>query len=88
MSVDPEIFAIFQHKVERIPHFARVTEVRHMLLFNLFLFLMLFIIYYSVLVYSPFKNEIWGKPCVFWFMAQGMQDTIPPPVPRHVHFSC
>ena len=29
MSVDPEIFAIFQHKVERIPHFARVTEVRH-----------------------------------------------------------
>ena len=30
MSVDPEIFAIFQHKVERIPHFARVTEVRHM----------------------------------------------------------
>ena len=33
MSVDPEIFAIFQHKVERIPHFARVTEVRH-ILFN------------------------------------------------------
>ena len=29
MSVDPEIFAIFQHKVEQIPHFARVTEVRH-----------------------------------------------------------
>ena len=29
MSVDPEIFAIFQHKVERIPHLARVTEVRH-----------------------------------------------------------
>ena len=29
MSVDPEIFAIFQHKVEWIPHFARVTEVRH-----------------------------------------------------------
>ena len=29
MSVDPEIFAIFQHKVERIPHFAGVTEVRH-----------------------------------------------------------
>ena len=28
MSVDPEIFAIFQHKVERIPHFVRVTEVR------------------------------------------------------------
>ena len=30
MSVDPEIFAFFQHKVERIPHFAQVTEVRHM----------------------------------------------------------
>ena len=30
MSVDPEIFAIFQHKVEWMPHFARVTEVRHM----------------------------------------------------------
>ena len=30
MSVDPEIFATFQYKVERIPHFARVTEVRHM----------------------------------------------------------
>ena len=30
MSVDPEIFAIFQHKVEQIPHFAQVTEVRHM----------------------------------------------------------
>ena len=29
MSVDPEIFAIFQHKVEQIPHFTRVTEVRH-----------------------------------------------------------
>ena len=29
MSVDLEIFAIFQHKVQRIPHFARVTEVRH-----------------------------------------------------------
>ena len=29
MSVDPEIFPIFQHKAERIPHFARVTEVRH-----------------------------------------------------------
>ena len=32
MSVDREIFAIFQHKVERIPHFARVTEVRHIFL--------------------------------------------------------
>ena len=30
MSVDPKIFAIFQHKVEWIPHFARVTEVRLM----------------------------------------------------------
>ena len=29
-SIEPEIFGIFQHKVERIPHFARVTEVRHM----------------------------------------------------------
>ena len=38
--------------------FTHVSDVRHMLLFNLFLFLMLFIIYYSVLVYSPFKNEI------------------------------
>ena len=28
-SVEPEIFPIFQHKIERIPHFARVTEVRH-----------------------------------------------------------
>ena len=28
-SVEPEIFPTFQHKVERIPHFARVTEVRH-----------------------------------------------------------
>ena len=25
-----EIFGIFQHKVERTPHFARVSEVRHM----------------------------------------------------------
>ena len=32
MSVDPEIFPIFQHKVERIPHFARVIEVRHIYL--------------------------------------------------------
>ena len=29
-SVEPEIFPTFQHKVERIPHFARVSEVRHM----------------------------------------------------------
>ena len=28
--MEPEIFAIFQHKVERTPHFTRVTEVRHM----------------------------------------------------------
>ena len=32
MSVDPEIFAIFQHKVERTPHFTRVTEVRNIFL--------------------------------------------------------
>ena len=31
-SVEPEIFPIFQHKVERIPHFARVTEVRYIFL--------------------------------------------------------
>ena len=35
MSVDPEIFTIFQHKVERIPHFARVTEVRHIFIADL-----------------------------------------------------
>ena len=29
MSVDPEIFTIFQHKGEWILHFAQVTEVRH-----------------------------------------------------------
>ena len=28
-SVESEIFNIFQHKVERIPHFARISEVRH-----------------------------------------------------------
>ena len=28
-SVEPEIFPTFQHKVERVPHFARVSEVRH-----------------------------------------------------------
>ena len=28
-SVEPEIFPIFQHKVERIPHFTRVTEMGH-----------------------------------------------------------
>ena len=27
--IEPEIFRIFQHKVERIPHFARVSEVRY-----------------------------------------------------------
>ena len=27
--IEPEIFGIFQHKVERTPHFARVSEVRH-----------------------------------------------------------
>ena len=28
-SVEPEIFPTFQHKVERVPHFTRVSEVRH-----------------------------------------------------------
>ena len=28
-SVEPEIFPTFQHKVERVLHFARVSEVRH-----------------------------------------------------------
>ena len=28
--IEPEIFGFFQHKVERVPHFARVSEVRHM----------------------------------------------------------
>ena len=28
-SVEPEIFKTFQHKVERVPHFACVSEVRH-----------------------------------------------------------
>ena len=28
-SIEPEIFGIFQHKLEGIPHFARVSEVRH-----------------------------------------------------------
>ena len=28
-SIEPEIFGIFQHKVERTPHFARVSEVRY-----------------------------------------------------------
>ena len=32
---EPEIFPIFQHKVERIPHFAHVTEVRHIFSFIL-----------------------------------------------------
>ena len=36
MSVDPEIFANFQHKVEWILHFAQVTEVRHIYLSNYF----------------------------------------------------
>ena len=30
-----EIFLIFQHKVEGTPHFARVSEVRHMYLTNI-----------------------------------------------------
>ena len=28
-SVESEIFNIFQHKVEWVPHFACVSEVRH-----------------------------------------------------------
>ena len=28
-SVEPEIFSIFQHKVERTPHFAQVVEIVH-----------------------------------------------------------
>ena len=28
-KVEPEIFAIFQHKVEQVPHFTYVTGVRH-----------------------------------------------------------
>ena len=28
-SVEPEIFQVFQHKVEQTLHFTRVTEVRH-----------------------------------------------------------
>ena len=29
-SIEPEIFLIVQHKVERVPHFARVSEVRQL----------------------------------------------------------
>ena len=29
-SVEPEIFPIFQHKVEQIPHFTELTEIVHM----------------------------------------------------------
>ena len=28
-EVELEIFAIFQHKVERLPHLTHVTEMRH-----------------------------------------------------------
>ena len=35
-SVESEIFPTFQHKVEWIPHFARVTEVRHIYLCRFF----------------------------------------------------
>ena len=34
-SVEPEIFPIFQHKVERIPHFTQVTEIVHIVLNDL-----------------------------------------------------
>ena len=27
--IEIEIFGFFQHKVERVPHFAHVSEVRH-----------------------------------------------------------
>ena len=30
-SVEPEIFLIFQHKVEGTPHFTQVTEIVHIL---------------------------------------------------------
>ena len=32
--IEPEIFGFFEHKVERVPHFARVSEVRHMFSFD------------------------------------------------------
>ena len=35
--IEPEIFGFFQHKVERVPHFARVSEVRHMLFLSTWL---------------------------------------------------
>ena len=33
-SIEPEILGIFQHKVERTPHFARLSEVRHIWEYN------------------------------------------------------
>ena len=48
MSVDSEIFAIFQHKVLRVPHFAQVTEVRH--------------IYVSLQL--SVQNAVSAQPCV------------------------
>ena len=30
--IEPEIFGFFQHKVERVLHFACVSEVRHIVL--------------------------------------------------------
>ena len=33
-SVECEICSIFQHKVERIPHFTQVTEIVHMQLYE------------------------------------------------------
>ena len=34
-SIELEIFGFFQHKVERVPHFARVSEVRHISMWEL-----------------------------------------------------
>ena len=36
-----EIFPIFQHKVEGTPHFARVSEVRHIYLFIVYLYIII-----------------------------------------------
>ena len=33
MQKEPEIFGFFQHKVEWVPHFARVSEVRHIYIY-------------------------------------------------------
>ena len=76
MSVDPEIFAIIQHKVERIPHFARVTEVRHILKIgsDLFKFVLLLLVYvcghnvrsslssaFEEMGYCPQHDPLWER---------------------------